>query len=107
MLTTTGLLSRNGFKRALDAWPKIDFIDDHEGCLFTATVHRKKSETSVKTSVKILDAMRQNAEITLPELANVIGVTKRSVERSIQKLQQQGRLRRIGPDKGGHWEVIE
>jgi ATP-dependent DNA helicase RecG len=28
-------------KRALEAWPEIDFIDDREGCLFTATVHRK------------------------------------------------------------------
>lgn len=24
------------------AWPQIDFIDDRDGCLFTATVHRKK-----------------------------------------------------------------
>jgi len=26
------------------AWPQIDFVDDREGCLFTATVHRKPSE---------------------------------------------------------------
>jgi len=31
----------SGIKRALDAWPEIDFIDDRDGCLFTATVHRK------------------------------------------------------------------
>jgi len=37
----------SGIKRALDAWPEIDFIDDRGGCLFTARVHRnaiKKSE---------------------------------------------------------------
>jgi ATP-dependent DNA helicase RecG len=30
----------SGIKRALEEWPQIDFIDDREGCLFTATVHR-------------------------------------------------------------------
>ena len=34
----------SGIKRALDAWPQIDFVDDHEGNLFTATVHRKPLE---------------------------------------------------------------
>ena len=31
----------SGIQRALDAWPDIDFTDDRDGCLFTATVHRK------------------------------------------------------------------
>lgn len=34
----------SGIKRALDVWPQIDFCDDREGCLFTATVHRKPVE---------------------------------------------------------------
>ena len=29
----------SGIQRALDAWPNIDFIDDRDGCLFTATIH--------------------------------------------------------------------
>jgi ATP-dependent DNA helicase RecG len=34
----------SGIKRALEKWPAIDFTDDHDGCLFTATVHRKAVE---------------------------------------------------------------
>ncbi|MDZ7664465.1 MAG: putative DNA binding domain-containing protein [Desulfotignum sp.] len=34
----------SGIKRALGAWPQIDFADDRDGCLFTATVHRKPLE---------------------------------------------------------------
>jgi len=30
----------SGIKRALQHWPAIDFYDDHDGCLFTAVVHR-------------------------------------------------------------------
>ena len=40
-----GLLPYRGFgsgiKRALAAWPDIDFCDDRDACLFTVTVHRK------------------------------------------------------------------
>jgi len=107
----------SGIKRALEEWSDIDFTDDREGCLFTATVHRKTisglgeltglPESAGKTSGKILNAIRQNGEITIPELALTIGVTERSIERNIQQLQSAGRLRRVGPAKGGHWEVIE
>jgi ATP-dependent DNA helicase RecG len=38
----------SGIKRALDAWPEIDFIDDRDGCLFTATVHREAKTSSRK-----------------------------------------------------------
>jgi len=34
----------SGIKRALEKWPTIDFANDHDGCLFTATVHRKAVE---------------------------------------------------------------
>jgi len=33
----------SGIKRALEAWPHIDFTDDQDACLFTATVHRKQA----------------------------------------------------------------
>ena len=121
----------SGIKRALVKWPAIDFTDDHDGCLFTATVHRKlveelelvdiapevslKVETSSgkrqesvgKASGKILDACREKPSITIPELAELIGITERSVQRNMQNLQKHGLLRRIGGRKEGHWEVME
>jgi len=48
MLPYRGLGS--GIKRALEAWPEIDFADDRDGCLFTVTVHRKVGESSSKKS---------------------------------------------------------
>jgi ATP-dependent DNA helicase RecG len=121
----------SGIKRALENWPDIEFADDHDGCLFTATVHRKpaskailpgssnNTSTSVgkasgkrresvgKASGKILDACREKSSITIPELAALIGITERSVERNIQSLRTRGLLRRVGGRKEGHWEVIE
>jgi ATP-dependent DNA helicase RecG len=118
MLPYHGLGS--GIKRALAAWPQIDFADDRDGCLFTATVHRKPVEkwepvniasesspkNSPKTQEQILDLMRQNVSITTEEIGSALGITKRAVLKQVEKLKDQGRLRRIGPARGGHWEVM-
>lgn len=111
----------SGIKRALEKWPTIDFSDDHDGCLFTATVHRKAVEelelvniapegslkSSPKTEEQILELMRGDASITTEQLGGVLGITKRAVLKQVEKLKEQGRLRRVGPAKGGHWEVME
>lgn len=60
-----------------------------------------------KTSEKILDAVRLNPQVTISELSAQIGVTTRSIERNQQKLQDEKRLRRVGPAKGGYWQVLE
>jgi len=63
-------------------------------------------KTSGKTSGKIIDAVRQNSQITIPELATLLGVTPRSVERNLQKLQAENCLARVGPANGGYWKVL-
>ena len=35
----------------------------------------------------------------------IVGVTERSIERNIQKLQKENILERVGPAKGGYWKV--
>jgi ATP-dependent DNA helicase RecG len=49
--------------------------------------------------------MRSDPEITIAELAARIGISDRAIKKQITKLKQQHLIRRIGPDKGGHWEV--
>jgi len=89
--------------------PVPEYKYDFSGFLleFNVSSHNVPEETSVKTSVKILEAIKSNDQITIPELAEIIGVTTRSIERNMQNLQQEGKLVRIGPDKGGHWKIIE
>ena len=55
----------------------------------------------------ILDVCRDTPSITISEIAKRIGITERSVQRNIQKLQSAGLLRRIGGRKEGCWQVIE
>jgi ATP-dependent DNA helicase RecG len=68
---------------------------------------KMSEKMSEKTSEKILQAILENAEITIAVLADRVGISTRTVERNIRKLQEEKRLRRIGPDRGGHWEVLK
>lgn len=45
--------------------------------------------------------------MTTQEMADSIGIIRRAVAKHIKKLQEQGVIRRVGPDKGGHWEIVE
>ncbi|MEE3435163.1 MAG: HTH domain-containing protein [Treponema sp.] len=67
--------------------------------------YMKKS--SQKSSQKIIEMIKQNSEITTQEMADNLGITRRAVAKSIAKLQEQGVVRRVGADKGGHWEVLD
>ena len=64
-------------------------------------------KTPQKTPQKILAAIRANPSVGTQEMADMIGVERSTVARAIAKLKRDGILRRVGPDKGGHWEVVE
>lgn len=71
-----------------------------------AVAEKTGEKTRKKTREKILDLIRQNPEITAAELAKKVGLTSKGIEWNIRKLKSEGCLRRIGPDKGGRWEVL-
>lgn len=117
----------SGITRALAAWPQIEFINDQEGCLFTATIYRRPVNnlgkaigaagdrkgspigspiSSPKTEDRIIELIRQDATISTEALGTVLGISKRAILKQIEKLKNQGRLRRVGTAKGGHWEVL-
>lgn len=90
-----------------DSTPFIEFMLQALHDAMTDVPLKTSGKASVKTSGKILVLIRENTRLTISELALAIGVTERSIERNLQKLQQENRLRRVGSAKGGHWEVIE
>jgi len=57
--------------------------------------------------MQILEAIGKNPHITASELAGILGISERKTKENIKKLKEKALLRRIGPDKGGHWEIIK
>jgi len=60
----------------------------------------------VRTPEQILAALTANPELTLAALATSMGKSLSAVERAKTKLVKEGKLRFVGPRKGGHWEVL-
>ena len=63
-------------------------------------------KTSVKTPARILHLLESNPNLTLADVAKEIGRSLRAIELASSKLVKEGRLKYVGPQKGGHWEVI-
>jgi len=42
---------------------------------------------------------------TISKIAEYLDLSTRAVEKQIAKLKQEKRIRRVGPSKGGYWEV--
>ena len=81
------------------------FIEFMLTALRDALVVVKKSVG--KGVVKILELLKEFPEITRERLAAEVGLSIRGVEKNLAQLKSEGKVRRIGGRKGGHWEVVQ
>jgi len=105
----------NKIKRVLG--DSVVFEDEDDG--FRVTLHRQAESPPEKTThelprnypettQKILQLIKENKFITRKEIAQKLGnITEDGVKYHLNKLKQLGVIRRVGPDRGGWWEVIE
>ncbi len=59
-----------------------------------------------KTAGKIVELMRNNPQITIPEIAVAVQTSESNVLQHTAKLQKQGLIRRVNGRKEGHWEIV-
>ncbi|WP_350311880.1 winged helix-turn-helix transcriptional regulator [Bacteroides acidifaciens] len=66
-------------------------------------------QNRTKTEQKniIIELIRENPTITRVELAEKMELHESSVQRRLEALVKEGKLRHLGPTNGGIWEVIE
>jgi ATP-dependent DNA helicase RecG len=80
--------------------------------LFTVVFKREKSsvksreKSRVKSRVKIIDLMGKFSSITITELAIKVGISIKAIEKQINQLKKENIIKRIGPDNGGHWMIV-
>ena len=92
---------------------KAFMLNHHcENLIKQITEYRKSVEgeseiSSQKSSQKIIELISDNASITTQAMADNLGISRRAVAKAIAKLQAEGVIHRVGPDKGGHWEIIK
>ncbi len=47
----------------------------------------------------------ENPKYSAKTLAESIGITIKAIEKQLSKLKAEGKIERIGPNKGGSWKV--
>ena len=67
----------------------------------------KNGEKKMKSREKIIALLSHDNSLSAVALAERIGITPKAVEKHIAKMKTEGILKRIGPDKGGYWQVVE
>ena len=45
--------------------------------------------------------------LTREQLAEKLNISSETIKKNIEKLKAKKILKRIGPDKGGHWEILD
>jgi len=104
--------ARNNFDD-LKNYPKIELKWSEPGIAFRVTFRKKNytpemsEKTREKTREKIMSVLKATPYITVNELAEIVGISPKGVEWQIAKLKKEGKIKRSGPDKGGHWEVVK
>ena len=91
--------------RASDCAVFIEFLLER---LFEAiaAVSETPVNTPVTTDAQLRALLRRQPTQTLADAAAHLGKSVSAVERLVRKLREAGRLRHVGPQKGGHWEVL-
>ena len=56
---------------------------------------------------QILDLIKRNPKISRAELSDKTGLHDSSVKRRLKALVDEGFIQRIGPDKGGYWQLLK
>ena len=64
-------------------------------------------KTVEKTVEKILQLIKDNSRVTQEELSVKTGLTRRGIEWNINKLKEEGLIKRIGSDREGYWEIMK
>ncbi len=66
----------------------------------------KVTERVTEKQVMILKEIRKNRFITTKHLSGVVGISERKIKENIKKLKDKKMVKRVGPNRGGYWEII-
>lgn len=91
--------------------PREKFIDIQTGKPIGSEVsaaqdNQTTQKSSPKTRDVIVELMRTNPIVTIAEIATIIHTSERNVKKHTRNLQNEGIIRRIDGNKGGHWEIV-
>lgn len=71
------------------------------------TAQKTAQKTTQKTDDKIVEIIKDNPCISRKQLSKLCGISQDGIKWQLKNLQKENKIRRVGPDKGGYWEVVD
>ena len=59
-----------------------------------------------ETLEQVLNQIKKNTNISANDIANILNKNPRTIQRAIAALKQANRIKRVGLDRVGRWEII-
>ena len=72
-----------------------------------STLKNTTTNTLKGTRKSIVEIIMETPYITIQQVADKLGLGLRGVAKHFKNLQDEGFIKRVGPDKGGHWEILK
>ena len=88
----------------------LETLKSHQGSELS------KTDTSLtERQQKILQLLNENVALNVAtnvalnsnDLAEKLGVSRKTIERDMTVLQEKGLVQRVGSNKTGHWELVK
>lgn len=80
-------------------------IDETKAILKVESTVTQKSEEKLNNIDLVYAALKQNPHQTKEQVAEATGLSRATVTRTYRLLEEQGKIKRIGSNKTGYWEV--
>ena len=92
---------KSGLKSSLESVEKTQ-----QKSTLKNTLKSTPKSTLKGTLKRIVELIGDNPNITIDNVAELLQMNRRGIVKHFKNLQTQGIIRRVGLDKGGHWEII-
>jgi len=84
---------------------KLNEMDAPDNVTENVTDNVTENVTENRLAI-ILKEIEKNPKISYNELGKLFNITRMTVYRDIEKLKEEGKIKRIGPAKSGHWQIV-
>jgi ATP-dependent DNA helicase RecG len=90
-------------------WVEFNFNTENDGLgeKLGERLGERFGEKLTENRQLIVETMMNTPLITIAQLSSSIGISTTAIENNINYLKNNNYIKRVGGDKGGHWEVIE
>ena len=72
---------------------------------FTDSFTNNFTDNFTNVEIKILELVKNEPTISQSKLAEIIGISKRTITTNMNNLQKKQILKRIGNNKSGYWKI--